>query len=507
MFAPARLDVTLCLRCQLRRTLYHITSSAAPNPTRPRCSLQHRYSPGFPSFSTSTSAFASAEDGSAPRTFKITRPLRSHGRLRGKKGAEQREASEPLAIGTLGRPSEVIILRDVVKRPKDAGEDGLKEEASPSVEESPAGYRMTAKEIESFAIKEQQVSGQEDVNASIEEIRQSLKGETMLPKADFHRAAKAMAGSYNVAQLSRYFNIQIASHVSHEDTVPVIPVQMEGKVQQITRTQWHRGTTPIERRLSKTAQLGFVNRRSTKAWIVDKILRDIWGVQVEEEIDAVGELEILLQPSQVALLQIQGWHLSLHAYSAVTYCSLGIPPQLGEALTSTMFYRRSTVQSYPPDNALRITGPPNEVEARASLIEAAFQRAQEEVMRLKRFSTSLGILSSPKTFTHVFSDDTVATVSRLSQTHLEVDLSHAEVSRVISPKSTIDSTLAGSPDQDLRLFKDLCFRCSATDSFSSTTPHSRFICHSFGPRPCSIQSAYPVALSERRQASLSVPLH
>lgn len=296
MFASSSVDASICLRCHLRLALRQITSPAARLRSTPRCIPQHRYQ--------STEA-APEEDRNKEKhqngfTFKGLRPL-----VRGRNGRQHREASEKLSIDSLGKSSEVIVLRDVPKRKKKRTQSEAEVSASPvkTPTGSTAPASLTAKEIESYADKRIRKVPQDEVNASIEKVRPG-EDENVVTKKEFETKAKELFDAFNIAQLRGYIR-------SYSKRTTALPSSAESQsntksgtgIRIVTCTPWHTGTSKLEIRLPVVENARQLLRRMPpKQLVIEQILRDCWGLRVEEEEDATGELEILLRPDQFGLL-------------------------------------------------------------------------------------------------------------------------------------------------------------------------------------------------------------
>lgn len=225
--------------------------------------------------------------------------------MRGRKGRQHREASERLSIDSLGKSSEVIVLRDLPKRKKkaeiklDASDSPLQATAEPN-----SSSTLTAKEIEAYADKKSKSASQDDVNASIEKAKPG-EDEIVLTKEEFETKAKALSESFNIGQLRGYFKLHLKQFVKSPSSVESQTSVREdaGRIKSVTHTPWHTGVSSIRTRLPTAENARqFSRRMPQKQLAVERILRDCWGLRVEEEEDVLGELEVLLRPDQFGLL-------------------------------------------------------------------------------------------------------------------------------------------------------------------------------------------------------------
>jgi hypothetical protein len=107
---------------------------------------------------------------------KYGRKIYPHGKLRGKKGGEVRESSETLPVNALGRPAEIILLRDAdLDRSKD--EDVQANDASSKIPVKPrkSSKRDILDSVGQVSVRLDQVS----LTKAIEELRDTtLKRQT-----------------------------------------------------------------------------------------------------------------------------------------------------------------------------------------------------------------------------------------------------------------------------------------------------------------------------------------
>src|SRR5947208_528935 len=113
----------ICLRCRLRILRPYVPTITS----RPFAHTAHDTAPGRPLLSVDDVVVEVDQNNQRRGAFSFKNPYRPsrlpsayphekrlypHGRLRGKRGREVREAAAALPVNALGQPTEVIILRD-----------------------------------------------------------------------------------------------------------------------------------------------------------------------------------------------------------------------------------------------------------------------------------------------------------------------------------------------------------------------------------------------------------
>lgn len=260
------------------------------------------------------------------------RHIHPNERIIGKPGRRQRQSSGQLTTNSLGKPSEVILIRDVeehqdarLTHPIQEGELGLQdEEKGKSI--------LSAKEIETALMMRNQTPEQREVEASIEGLRPHR---TLLEKQEFDALSNRLMESYNVMQLSQYLMHSLNVGKGLKDFVK----SQDRSSLQSQPLQWRPGTTPLEERVGLiSVKRG--DKGMSKAKLVDQILRVAWCITVSSEEQVIGELEFRVKPWQIAMLFDQ-------TYNGVT--------TVERVLSSPLLLRASKLRPYRPENVVRIT--------------------------------------------------------------------------------------------------------------------------------------------------------
>ncbi|KAI4716029.1 hypothetical protein E4T48_07787 [Aureobasidium sp. EXF-10727] len=397
-------DATTCLRCNLRLVLRQLQ--------------QRRYQSSHESPSTS------APSPQTPR-LRIIRSHGNHGRVRGKKGGQRRvESSEALSIDSLGQSSEVIVLRDLheprpeEKKPDEHTQQPTHVEAS---EHKPPA--LTGRDIENM-------SGRRAIRPDFQEVFESIdalrpeEGVHIFTQDEFRRQIYALRNGYTISQLRGYLlhktapastakGSRRASRASRKTASTEISSQ-SGPLQNLKRTAWHPGTTPIAKRLPVADLSMHLGRRmDNKDDVIEAILRQVWTLGIEEEQTAIGEMEFLLSPMQFGLLLTKN------------------SDTLRPLLESTKFYKNSRFQLHQADHVIRIVGPRTESEAIANVLTEAFIPARSADIDLKTFRAALEETTSPLTLRDILTPAQLNNIMGLTRTYVHYD-ANAERLRIAS---------------------------------------------------------------------------
>ncbi|GME24021.1 hypothetical protein GTA08_BOTSDO03565 [Neofusicoccum parvum] len=202
----------------------------------------------------------------------------------------------------LGVGSEVLILRDVIE-PETNQEV---EDNDPADDTDAAKRRREIREaLEASIAKQQAVSNQEEVNEQINKLRPVSPDGPFYPafvtRQDSKALRKALKDGYNVAQLRRYASVEEGFQQLRE-------LKREEKAEGglLWKSAWQEGTSPMEQRLPEAETTVVPVEKLTKVNLVDRIVRDIWDVNVIEDNEALGEIEVKLEPWQLDLLMPDG---------------------------------------------------------------------------------------------------------------------------------------------------------------------------------------------------------
>jgi len=358
-----------CLQCQLRRIIAGLRAQRMRAPPRLRY------------LSTTASLQQDEQDENeaqlerkprvrnAQRDY-VYRHIHPEGRIIGKPGRRQRQSSGQLATNSLGKPSEVILMHDVVeeakkpKKPKHVVIRQPKEEGD--AETITSSTPLSAEDIEAAITGKRQTPEQEEVNASINDLRPESH---VLEKNEFKSLSRTLLDSYNARQLARYLIqslsvVPASAETSSRKKDKSAPVELHA-------TQWRPGRTPLEERIGR---LSFTKTDlgTTKARLIDQIMRLSWHVTIHSEEQQLGELELYLKSWQMKMM----FDLKLDGRPAY------------ESFVDSPLLRRNTdVRPYRPDNVLRIT-------ARRQDSEEVVRNLQEKFASVRQLDINLNVFRS-----------------------------------------------------------------------------------------------------------------
>ncbi|KAF1360913.1 hypothetical protein EJ07DRAFT_74866, partial [Lizonia empirigonia] len=212
--------------------------------------------------------------------------------------------------------------------------------------------------------------------------------------ADFVKLVAALMRGFTATQLSRYYSA--AKSIKQDALFGVV----KASVRATRRSEWHPTTTSIEKRLPGVETMltkpALKTRSIRKATLVDKLLRDVWKLQLLEEIEAEGELELRLKEPELRLLHAGGSTSTLARIAA---------------------NRNAKVEIHWPTHILRITADKNTAEYTANDVEEALAHARTTSLDLKRWAPRLDTASLPPT-THLSATLPADHVSSLTGTHI-----------------------------------------------------------------------------------------
>lgn len=405
-------DASTCLRCNLRLVLRQIqprryqSSGESPQPSQE-----------FPA--PSTPPFDQQQKHQAPR-LRIVRHHANHGKIRGRKGSQRRvESAEALSIASLGQDSEVIVLRDLHEpriETKKTNHPTLDDDFDDldGAEKTPPP--PTASDIENMSAGRRAIRPKDqEVFESIDELRPSPLPESevlVIKKNEFRARFTALAKGYTIGQLKGYLlqktaptRLGSSKAGSSRHVLATEITSSSGELQDLKRTAWHGGTTPITRRLPIVA---FSTREglkmNNKEDVIESILRHVWKLEIDEEKSAIGEMEFLLSPMQFGLL--------------LTKNSRTLQP----VLESTKYYSNSRFQLHQPDHVIRIVGPRTEVEAIAGVLTEAYAPAKSADIHLDHFDLALSADRSGYTLQDMLSPAQLTSIMQLTRTYVHYDV-------------------------------------------------------------------------------------
>ena len=225
------------------------------------------------------------------------------GKIRGAPGKSVREKSANLETHSLGRPSEVIILHDVADNTQDKLPERMLTEAK--------SHRiLDSKEIVASIEAEKTQLGLEDAVRDIDKLR---SGTNLTLKA-FEDMRNKLRDGYTISQLRNYIavkNPDISKRKVLSESKSEIgrPFNDEKGV----RSLWLADIRPIDERLplkdTQKARL-LTYKRSSKTKLADLVILGCWKVEIEDDVEAFGQIEIQLRSWQINLL-LSGGNLDM----------------------------------------------------------------------------------------------------------------------------------------------------------------------------------------------------
>lgn len=225
------------------------------------------------------------------------------GKIRGTPGKSVREKSVNLETHSLGRPSEVIILHDVA----DNTEKKLPERM---LTEAKSHRILNSKEIVASIEAEKNQLGLEDAVKEIDRLRPDAN----LTLQAFEDMRHKLRNGYTISQLRNYVAIKNPD-ISKRKMLSKSPSGIGNpfKNEKGVRSLWLADIRPIEERLpfkdTEKARL-LTYKRTSKTKLADLVILGCWKVEIEDDVEAFGQIEIHLRPWQVNLL-LSGGNLAM----------------------------------------------------------------------------------------------------------------------------------------------------------------------------------------------------
>lgn len=224
-----------------------------------------------------------------------------------------RERSEALpGITTLGVDAEVLVLEPVSDL---ADPDPDADDHVPDTKATPALPLPEVPDLAASLHEERQALDPQDINKRIEKLRPRPKphqagddaGHTHITHAKFIQLTNTLIYGFTSAQLSAYYASirKIKQHGVYRHIIHHIKEKQGTNRQPIKRSKWHPGTTNFDKRLPGIDVT--VRTRAalvSKPLLVDSILRECWGLVILEEMEALGEIEMSLEPWELAFISL-----------------------------------------------------------------------------------------------------------------------------------------------------------------------------------------------------------
>jgi hypothetical protein len=238
---------------------------------------------------TPTSSDASAKEAVANKPLRISREYMRKGKL-------VRHTKAKLGMKRMDEEADILVLNEA----------STSEKAEPK-EPEPL-EPISVPDILSSLQQDSAPATQEDVEKQLESLR-PVRGSPNEPHyvttADFVKLVAALTRGFTTTQLSHYYSS--AKSIKQDTLYKVV----KATVKATKRSEWHPTTTSIEKRLPgvETMMKSPAKKKARgirKATLVDKILRDVWQLEILEELEAPGELELRLKDWELKLLQAGG---------------------------------------------------------------------------------------------------------------------------------------------------------------------------------------------------------
>ncbi|KAF2794827.1 hypothetical protein K505DRAFT_374358 [Melanomma pulvis-pyrius CBS 109.77] len=387
----------VCVRCELKLA-------------RPRLAALSRR-PSRAAFSASARRH-DALDEPPPFQFPVPRPRselseRPLGRLRKRKGkAPIRETTARLGgVKALGDDAEILML---------------KEEGDAPPEETPTPHVDTREPVDiiaSLQLENAEV-GQDDIHRLLESLRPQTHAPPDEPQyisqATFFKLNNALIEGFTTSQLSYYYTSQ-QRHRKKNSSPPTSPKIAGTAKSTIDRTEWHPGTTQLTRRLPGAhLSRGIKKKAVSKVLLADQILRTIWNAVLLEEIEAPGEIELILKPWQLHLLNSSN------------------PTPLDRIGRD----RKAKIEFYQSHHVLRITADKSTAEYAADDVQQLLQNTETLRLNLEPwlpFMTEDAVAKNSTT--KRLPPRTLEAVAKLSGTYIQVVTDHMVLIRGLSKHS------------------------------------------------------------------------
>ncbi|CAK3957696.1 hypothetical protein DOTSEDRAFT_76807 [Lecanosticta acicola] len=355
-----------CLRCQLRKALAPIRTQSPSRASEQRCRTL-----------TTSRHLAEEADGTLVKTKDGYRWKKTNeaGYIIGKPGKRQRVVSERLSRDSLSRPANVIVLRDV-KQEQQLPSPRRRAIQSASLEEFKS-QPFSTQEIESAVTGREIAPTEAEVNTSIDALRPQ---ETILDKQSFVRLHRDLLSGYTYKQLWRYL-------VKSDSRLALDPNPNRQRQQELANSQWRPGESPLSKRHGFAAK---PKGKETKVQVADHILRLVWHLTVQSEVQEVGEIEVKVQPWQSSML----FDLNVDNRPYYEHC-----------IASKALTEACQVYDLRSDGVLRIVGRRHDAEEAARQFNKALLSATRSEADLKAFRPLLGSRSELKIEELVSLDD------------------------------------------------------------------------------------------------------
>ncbi|KAH8708560.1 mitochondrial inner-membrane-bound regulator-domain-containing protein [Phaeosphaeriaceae sp. PMI808] len=297
MLAPRAANAFVCIRCEIQLAQRRL----------PVCARSTSHA----SFSTSPFSHHGSDEpadlSNAPASkLKIIKEVQILNRITRRKGKVIRETSARLGgLKRLGNDADILMLRELE----------YKTPAGPPLENLEPIEPLPVPDFLASLEEERHAPTGEEIFKRLESLRPPPDAESLgrkwahfVPQATFRKLSRDLKNGFTKIQLERFF---LAKKYAREEDVHdavLASLGREGLAQECpnSRTDWQPGLTDMAVRLPGVdiAVDGAQSRGSlvNKPLLVDRIMRDVWKLVPQEEIEAPGEIELSLKRWQLHLL-------------------------------------------------------------------------------------------------------------------------------------------------------------------------------------------------------------
>jgi hypothetical protein len=322
MFARSFPRAFICLRCQSRLFRRNANAPFVPSPQRsPFSSVHPRTSPpdnhgAVPTPLPSRYARDTEKkdgEGSVPRTHpeeatkhpfgeRFLGKANFHvlGKVRGLPGGKTREGSTSLSIDSLGKPTEIIVLRDVDVERVEQPEDN-----------SPVDKQSFSHEAILQSIEDEKIPlDQATINQQIDTLRpRHTKSRYYVKKMSlqyYGELSCQLQKDFTSDHLREYCRMAVEQSREEARLGPTDGTHGTDKSISLKWNPWRPGTTPIDKRAPADKEPIGVGRNLdwySKKGLAKVIIQSLWNIQVSSDQDVeIGELEFQLKPWEISLL-------------------------------------------------------------------------------------------------------------------------------------------------------------------------------------------------------------
>ena len=235
---------------------------------------------------------------------------------------------DALGVDSLGRPAEVLIVNNAQEEPENVLH--VRKSDQYGGEEAPASANGMLEGIKA----EQGIPSERGIAKNLEQLRDTWvsyrkrKGRPLSPAEHADLLARLDAG-FTVKQLAGYYVQTASSTIAHPSNL-----DQPYSTSTYTRSSWSTGTTPFpgdasarlknSKSMAKEIEQVGVNvdgermdpivpqikANTPKRTIIEKILSECWQLRSARDEDAIGELDVWIQPEHNHLLLNHGTYKS-----------------------------------------------------------------------------------------------------------------------------------------------------------------------------------------------------